>query len=82
MSIASSFFLKVLLVSLEKRRSSALSRLFVEEVVSVAGVLFAFGDVYVGELSEKVTRVLVGVAIFDVFPRGNFSDDVFKLGFM
>ena len=79
--IAKSLFLNTLLIVSANLRSSAVSNALVEGVVSVVEVFHRPGVVFVGELSENVSRDLVGLVVFDDFTRGIFDEDMiqFKL---
>ena len=46
--------------------SSAVSTALVDGVVSVLGKVFVLGVAMAGELSEKMTRALVGVDLMDL----------------
>ena len=69
--MANSFLLKMQYVVSESLRSSAVSNALNNGVVSVIEELVP-GVVFVGELSKKVTRALLGVDFAD-FPRGIFE---------
>ena len=64
--IYSSFLLKIRLIVSVNRRSSAVSTALVEGVISVLEELFVPGVEFEGELSEKVTRALVGLDLLDL----------------
>ena len=70
--MATSFLLKMQLIVFVNRRSSELSLALVEGAISVFEEFLVPGVVFVGELSEKVTQILVGV-VFPDFPFGIFE---------